>query len=64
MRVVVDRTLCKGHGVCMEEAPMVFEVSRAGKLTLLLERPAPGLRAKVEAAAKYCPTQALSLEDE
>jgi ferredoxin len=64
MRVVVDRGLCRGHGVCMEEAPSVFEVSRAGKLTLLLEQPPPELRAKVEAAIKYCPTEALGLLDE
>jgi ferredoxin len=64
LRIVVDRGLCKGHGVCMEEAPTVFEVSRAGKLTLLLEQPPPELRAKVEAAVKYCPTEALSLKDE
>jgi ferredoxin len=64
MRVVVDRDLCRGHGVCMEEAPTVFDVSRAGKLTLLLEEPPPELRAKVEAAIKYCPTEALALHDE
>ena len=64
IRILVDRGLCKGHGVCMEEAPAVFEVSRAGMLTLLLEQPPPELREKVEAAVKYCPTEALSLKDE
>jgi ferredoxin len=64
MRVVVDRQLCKGHGVCMEEAPTVFEVTRDGRMTILLEEPPPELRAQVEAAVKYCPTEALSLRDE
>jgi sterol 14-demethylase len=64
MRIVVDFGLCKGHGVCMEEAPTVFQVSRDGTLTLLIAEPPPELRSKVEAAVKYCPTEALSLHDE
>jgi ferredoxin len=63
MRVVVDRGLCKGHGVCMEEAPGVFEVSRAGKLTVLIDSPPVDQREKVQAAVKYCPTGALSLQE-
>jgi sterol 14-demethylase len=62
MKVVVDRALCKGHGVCMGEAPEVFDVSRAGKLTVLQENPGEEERAKVMAAVKYCPTGALSVE--
>lgn len=62
MRVVIDEQLCKGHGVCMGEAPEVFQVSRKGALTLLQPRPGEALRAEVEAAVKYCPTGALSIE--
>jgi ferredoxin len=62
MRVVIDFGLCKGHAVCMGEAPEVFHVSRSGELTLLLENPPEAMRDKVEAAVKYCPTGALSLE--
>jgi len=64
MRIVVDRGLCKGHGVCMEEAAAVFEVSRAGKLTVLQETPPEEERARVLAAVKYCPTGALSLQEQ
>jgi ferredoxin len=63
MRIVVDFGLCKGHAVCMGEAPAVFEVSRGGELTVLLENPPEEMRAKVEAAVKYCPTGALSLQE-
>jgi ferredoxin len=63
MRIVVDRQLCKGHGVCMEEAPGVFETSRAGKMTLLVESPPEEQREKVMAAVKYCPTGALSVQE-
>ena len=64
IRIVVDRGLCKGHGVCMGEAPEVFEVSEDGKLTLLMEAAPDGLRDKLDAAVQYCPTGALSLRNE
>ena len=62
MRVVIDWDLCQGHANCMGEAPEVFDVSASGKLTVLQPRPDEALRAEVEAAVKYCPTGALSIE--
>jgi len=64
MRVVVDRGLCKGHGVCMEEAPEVFRVARDGTMTVLLEQPPEAERARVNEAVKYCPTGALSIHED
>ena len=64
MRVVVDGGLCKGHGVCLEEAPAVFHVARDGTMTVLLERPPEEERARVSEAAKYCPTGALSIHED
>ena len=63
-RIVVDRVLCQGHGVCEGEAPAVFEVSKKGELTILDEQPPDSLRAAVDAAVRYCPTHALSIVDE
>jgi ferredoxin len=63
-RVVVDRDLCQGHGVCESEAPEVFSVSKKGDLTVLDETPPDSLRPKVEAAVRYCPTRALSIVEE
>ena len=63
-RVVVDRDLCQGHGVCESEAPEVFSVSKAGELTVLDETPGDDQRAAVAAAVKYCPTHALSIVEE
>ena len=64
-RIVVDRDLCQGHGVCESEAPAVFSVSKDGVLTVLQESPPPSERRAVEAAVKYCPTHALTIvEDE
>jgi ferredoxin len=64
MRIVVDTGLCQGHGVCMGESPEVFSVTREGKLTVLNERPPAALREQLEAAVKYCPTGALSIQEE
>ena len=63
-RVVVDRDLCQGHGVCQSEAPAVFAVSKAGELTVLVERPADVERAAVAMAVTYCPTHALTIVEE
>lgn len=63
-RIVVDRDLCQGHGVCESEAPAVFEVSKAGELTVLTERPPDAQRAATELAVKYCPTHALSITED
>ena len=60
-RIVVDRDLCQGHGVCESEAPGVFSVSKDAVLTVLDESPDDARRAAVEAAVKYCPTHALSI---
>ncbi len=64
-RVAVDRDLCQGHGVCESEAAAVFEVSKAGELSVLQERPSEAERKAVELAVRYCPTHALTIvEDE
>ena len=64
MRIKVDRDLCQGHGVCESEAAAVFSVSKKGDLTVLDDRPPDALRAQVEQAVKYCPTHALSIEED
>ena len=63
-RIVVDRDLCQGHGVCESEAPEVFVVERkATTVTVLDETPPESQRAAVEAAVRYCTTHALSIEE-
>ena len=64
VRIVVDRDLCQGHGVCESEAPGVFEVSRSGELTVLVDHPTADRRAELDLAVRYCPTHALSIIEE
>ena len=64
MKIVVDRDLCQGHATCEGEAPEVFSVSKSGELTILVPEPSEDQRAAVLAAVKYCPTHALSIEED
>lgn len=64
MRIVVDADLCQGHAMCEVEAPDVFTVPKNGTVELLNENPPESLRADVERAVRYCPTQALSIVDD
>ncbi len=63
MRIEADLDLCQGHAMCEMEAPGVFSVPRKGKVTVLDPAPPDSERAAVEAAVRYCPTQALQLLD-
>ena len=63
MRIVVDLDLCQGHGMCEMEAPEVFEAGR-DRVNLLDEEPDEAQRAAVQAAVRYCPTQALSIVED
>jgi ferredoxin len=64
MRIEVDLDLCQGHAMCELEAPGVFSVPRKGKVSVTEPRPPDSERAAVEAAVRYCPTQALKLLDD
>ena len=64
MRVVVDRDLCQGHGVCESEAPSVFSVSNDGVLTILDPTPPPDVAEQVRHAVTFCPTGALTIEED
>jgi len=66
-RLRVDLDLCQGHGVCANEAPEIFDIERnedgESKVALRMASPATALREKAEAAVRYCPTRALSIEE-
>jgi sterol 14-demethylase len=62
-RIDVDRDLCQGHAVCIEEAPNIFAVDENQKVFLLQTEPDPRDYDKVRRAAKYCPTHAIKLTE-
>ncbi len=62
MKVVVDFDVCQSNGLCMEECPEVFELRDDGFLYVLQEEPPAELADAVEAAARACPTGAISIQ--
>ena len=62
MRVVVDFALCESNALCMDACPEVFVVRDDDFLYVLDENPPEALRAKLEAAVRACPKQAITLE--
>lgn len=64
-RIVVDEDLCQAHGVCEMEAPGIFAVDSSRRRVEILD-PTPGAdrTAEVEAAIRYCPTRALSIQED
>lgn len=63
MKIVLDRDLCDGHGMCEAMAHEYFELDDDEQLTILDESPPEEDRAKVYAAVQSCPALALSLQD-
>ena len=63
-KVVVDEQLCQGHAVCVGEAPEYFDLDKHGVLNVLREDINDADMAKLEAAVKFCPNQALSIVEE
>ena len=63
MKIVIDNDRCEGNAVCMKVCPEVFEVGDDDRAHLRLTNPGAELRAKVEAAVRRCPRQALAIED-
>jgi len=65
VRIKVDFDLCQGHGVCRNEVPEVFDVDREREQVVVKQEcPPESLREKLKAAVRYCPTRALSIEEE
>jgi len=64
MRVVADLDLCQAHQMCLGEAPGIFGFDEgADHVVVLEEHPDESRRAAVEAAVKYCPAMALSIDE-
>ena len=61
MHIEADLDLCQGHAMCQMEAPAVFHVPKKGQVEILDAEPPETERVSVEAAIRYCPTQALRL---
>lgn len=65
MRIVTDLDKCCGNGICVMDAPAVFDQSDDDGTVVLLEaEPPPDLHDAARDAARHCPTEAIAiLED-
>lgn len=61
MRVEVDRRLCEANGLCVMQAPDVFEVTEVDDLRILREHIQSADFNYVERAINVCPKQALRM---
>lgn len=64
MKVIVDFDLCESNAVCMDVAPEIFRLDENDVLHVLIERPGPELKAKLEQAVRLCPRQAISIGED
>lgn len=60
-QVTVDRDLCVSSGMCESLAPAVFEIDDDGELVVLQDVVQDALLADAQAAARSCPTRALTV---
>jgi ferredoxin len=64
MRVIADREVCIGAGMCVLTAPAVFDQSDDdGLVEVLVETPGAADTAAVRDAVKLCPSGALRIEE-
>ena len=63
MKVNVHWHLCEGNGICVADAPEVFDLDDSDNLLVLQDEPAEDQRGPVENAVRNCPKRALELQD-
>ncbi len=62
VRISVDKSHCQLYGICVQEAPTVFNLGTDGRLHYTT-RPGAGDTDRVRQAARCCPTQAITLSE-
>jgi ferredoxin len=63
LRIVVNRLLCEGNGVCAQKAPEIIAMDDDDEVVILKESFGEELREQAVAAVRGCPKHALGLED-
>ena len=64
MRVRVDPDICLGSGICVVDAPTVFELDEDDKAVVVDPTGATVSEDVLWEAARDCPTEAIVLEDD
>jgi ferredoxin len=62
MRAKVDKDICSGCEVCVEECPEVFELDDDDQATVKVDPIPPEHEEACRDAADQCPTEAIEIE--
>lgn len=63
MKILIDHTLCQGHGQCEEVAPNLFHVGDDGLARALKEAESADEVALTREAIRRCPADAITLSE-
>ena len=63
MKIILDTSLCTGHGRCYTLAPELFDEDDRGHCVLKQETPPEALHASARSAVDACPERALALTE-
>jgi ferredoxin len=61
VKVTVDEDRCRGHGICCNLCPEVFDLSDDGYSVVLTPQVPSGLEGQVREAAGQCPERAITV---
>ena len=65
MRIEIDQSKCEGYAACLIEAPELFDMDEARNQAFVRSQPDDAsARLAAEAAARMCPTTAITLVEE
>ncbi len=63
LRIVADRSVCEGHGMCEATSHEYFELDDTATVVVIDENPPEAERSVVQAAVDACPVAALTLSE-
>jgi ferredoxin len=64
LRIVADRSVCEGHGMCEATSHEYFELDDTATVVVINENPPDSEKTFVQAAVDACPVAALTLIEE
>lgn len=62
-KILIDKSLCCGYGVCKEVCPQIFELGEGGLVDLLTDTVPAGLETEAQDAADACPQAVITFQD-